>query len=191
MSKKALSMRRIACAVLMALTALAWRGASAQSVDPNELLKAARNGEVGHVLYFLKKRIDPQYQDSSGQTALMAAAAQGNRRVVDVLIDAGARVDTQDNFGRTALGWAAYGGHVSTVERLLGSGADINVQDKEGLTPIMLAIREDHLVVVETLVDRKPNLDLADYTGRTAMGWAQAGRDRRIESLLRRAGARE
>jgi ankyrin repeat protein len=59
------------------------------------------------------------------------------------------------------------------------------------MTPLMLAIKEAHPVVVETLLDRKPDLDVRDYTGRGALGWAREGRDRRIERMLRRAGARD
>ncbi len=184
-------MGRLRLAIAMAIAVAAWQGAMAQDVDPKGFLGAARDGEAGHVLYYLKKGISPQTQDESGHTPLMMAAAQGNRHIVDILIDANARMDTQDNYGRTALGWAAQGGHVGIVEQLLDAGADINIQDKEGQTPIMLAIRQGHLVVVEALIARKANLNVADYTGRTAMGWARAGRDRRIEGLLRRAGAHD
>ncbi len=62
---------------------------------------------------------------------------------------------------------------------------------KEGLTPLMLAVRQDRAAVVQLLLRHKPNLTVLDYTGRSALGWARTGRDRRLETMLVRAGAQD
>jgi ankyrin repeat protein len=87
------------------------------------------------------------------------------------------------------LSVAAEQGRYAIVERLLDKGADINHQMRDGLTPLMSAVKNRRLAIVQLLLKRRPDLSLLDYTGRGAIGWAQAVRDRRAESMLRRAGA--
>jgi hypothetical protein len=41
------------------------------------------------------------------------------------------------------------------------------------------------------LLKHKPDLTLLDYTGRSALGWARAARDRRAQTMLERAGAHD
>jgi hypothetical protein len=55
----------------------------------------------------------------------------------------------------------------------------------------MLAVRFNRLGALRALLQRKPDLTLLDYTGRSALGWARDSRDRRAESMLKRAGARD
>lgn len=192
MPVKTLSICRYLFAIAAVLAALGWGAASAEQKDEiAPILDSARNGDAGAVHYYLKKGVSPNTRDGNGQTALMVGAALGYGNIVDIMLAAGARVNKQDGFGRSALSWAASGGHIDAVERLLDRGADINVQAKDGTTPIMLAVKEGHLIVVQSILDRKPDLDVRDYTGRSVLGWARDGRDRRIERMLQRAGARE
>lgn len=179
----------ILAAVLIALDASADSAQTSKEEEP--FIEAARNGDEGAVRYYLKKGISPHTQDKAGQTAMMVGAAMGYSGIVDAVLNAGGRVNKQDSFGRTALSWAASRGHIDIVESLLDRGADINVQTKDGMTPLMLAVKEAHPVVVQILLDRKPDMERRDYTGRNALGWARDGRDRRIERMLRRAGARD
>jgi uncharacterized protein len=111
--------------------------------------------------------------------------------MVDLALDRGARVDREDNFGKTALCWAAERGQVPVVERLLAAHADVNHQTQEGLTPVMFAVRSNRLAVLRVLLKGKVDLSLLDYTGRSALGWARTARDRRAETMLVRAGAKD
>jgi len=183
------------------LTALAaacfylWSAAAAVAdinlFEGDQILAYARNGDVGAVEYFLKKGANIDSANGAGETVLIIGAQNGNFGMVDMALDRGARVDREDRLGKTALSWAAERGDVPVVERLLAARADVNHQSQDGLTPVMFAVRAERLAALRVLLKAKPDLSLLDYTGRSALGWAQGSRDRRAESMLTRAGAKD
>jgi ankyrin repeat protein len=61
--------------------------------------------------------------------AMYAAARNGHTRVVELLLNRGARVDAKGVFGGTALHWAAINGHRSTIDLLLARGASLTIRD--------------------------------------------------------------
>ena len=163
--------------------------AAQRDLGPSPLFDLAAKGDTGAVDYLLKKGEPVDLVGPGNETVLTIAAANGYLDMVELAVAKGARIDHQNRFGKTALNWASERGHVSVVEWLVRNGADIDHPTQEGLTPVMLAVRAGHARVVQLLLRHRPNLTLLDYTGRNALAWAKAGRDRRIESLLRRAGA--
>ncbi len=164
--------------------------APAQLAGPSPIYDLARAGDVGGVEYLLRKGYNIDSPSGDGETVLIAGAAGGHVAVVELALAEGARIDRQDTFGRSALSRGAEGGHFAVVERLLEKKADIDIQTREGLTPLMLAVKGRYISVVQLLLRYRPDLTVLDYTGRSAMGWARENRDRRIETMLRRAGAR-
>ena len=63
----------------------------------------------------------------------MAAARRGHPKIVKLLIEAGAKVDTVDAQKKTALMYAADGyDEGETIMALLEFGADPNLKDAEG-----------------------------------------------------------
>ena len=85
--------------------------------------------------------IDPCFiskkYDDDGDTVLMKAAIKGNDRFVELLIDAGADVNSVNNSGSTALMFAAENSHHSCVNALIKAGADVNMVDNEGNTALI------------------------------------------------------
>ncbi|KAL3929696.1 MAG: hypothetical protein SGBAC_012101 [Bacillariaceae sp.] len=87
--------------------------------------------------------LDPNGQDSSGQTALHLCADRGNLDCLDLLLSssmqttsgAGVEVDIGDQDGITPLQTAVISGHVKICERLLEAGADPDKPDNDGDTP--------------------------------------------------------
>lgn len=72
---------------------------------------------------------------------LNAAVSLGAPDVVDVLLDAGARVDGRGLLGETALHWAAYTGAEGVVRRLVEQGAPVDVRDgRWSATPLGWAL---------------------------------------------------
>jgi ankyrin repeat protein len=59
-----------------------------------------------------------------GRTALMLAAAQGHRDVVELLIEAGSDVSVRDEEGSSALSLAQGAGHDDVATLLAEAGAD-------------------------------------------------------------------
>ncbi|XP_036354507.1 serine/threonine-protein phosphatase 6 regulatory ankyrin repeat subunit A-like, partial [Octopus sinensis] len=75
-----------------------------------------------------------------GRTPLMFACYKGaDRRIIDILIDAGSQIEEKDRWGFTALHWAVLRKHLQTVELLLSRGSNINEKTNRGYTPLHLA----------------------------------------------------
>lgn len=93
----------------------------------------------------------------SHETAdLLAAAAKGQTKQAQSLLDAGAPVDARDKSGRTPLMLAAQHGHAETVRLLLSKGAAADARDEHGWTAYGLALldpagRGDHEEVLKLL----------------------------------------
>ena len=62
-------------------------------------------------------------KDSTGWTALIAAAHNGHLEVTRVLLDHGADSSLRDKRGKTALAWAEAQGHVEVAQALRGATA--------------------------------------------------------------------
>jgi ankyrin repeat protein len=104
---------------------------------------AARDGELDTVKKLLKQGVDINAASNvSGSTALILAATAGHESVVDVLLDAGAAVDSSDKLGGTALMYASSKGYIGVVNKLLQHGADVSVaspKDQLDSTALTLA----------------------------------------------------
>lgn len=119
---------------------------------------AVRYPEVAKLL--VANGADVNAKDENGDTAILRAAVEGNKQVVDMLIAAGADMD---------LHLAAYTGHVEDVKRLIEAGRDVNGGDDDGRTPLYLAVLGGHADVVEVLTSSgaNPNATYDDnYYGR-------------------------
>ena len=89
----------------------------------------------------------------SGVSALWVAARGAHRKVVQLLLKAGAKAQTSDErTGESALSQAAALGHIPIVSLLLKSGADIENRDKHGWTPIHHAVSRGRRKTLELLL---------------------------------------
>ena len=93
---------------------------------------------VEHVRHFLASGYDPNKRSPTiGKTPLHWAAAYGNAKAVEALLEFGADVDIADNHGgSTALHCAVNNFRKNIVRVLLAAGADLNLGNKEGYTPL-------------------------------------------------------
>ena len=85
------------------------------------------------------------------QAQLMDAATNGNIKLVNELIIAGADVNANDNNGVTALMVASREGHTSCIEMLVARGADVNAKNDSGMTALMYASQNEHSEAVKFL----------------------------------------
>ncbi len=95
--------------------------------------------------------------DVDKRTLLHIASSEGNKDVVEKLIERGAVVDAVDNEGETPLYAAVYGGHEEVVKVLLKAGADVNKENIDGDTPLNFAIWGQHNEIVEALLKAGAN----------------------------------
>jgi uncharacterized protein len=155
------------------MAALAARRAAAQNLnDMYSLPLAAQGDDFQGVLTILQQGTSVDTEGEGGRTGLSFAAANGNLRIVNLLLDHLAVVNLRDQSGDTALHWAALNGHVEMIRRLLAAKAEINAQNKQGVTPLMLAIGGNRRDAVRALVVAGADLKLSDFSGHDAFAWA-------------------
>ncbi|XP_051481070.1 CARD- and ANK-domain containing inflammasome adapter protein-like [Apus apus] len=95
---------------------------------------------------------DINAQNSSSETLLHVAAANGHLTIMEYLITKGAKIDVKDKKGRTALHRAAEKGHSDAVKVLLRHGAYLYSLDTESKTPLNLAAQNNHTHVLKMLL---------------------------------------
>eukprot|EP00092_Neocalanus_flemingeri_P005380 GFUD01005797.1.p1 GENE.GFUD01005797.1~~GFUD01005797.1.p1 ORF type:complete len:1109 (+),score=391.68 GFUD01005797.1:341-3667(+) len=111
--------------------------------------------------------------DTSGQTPLHIAASTGCPAMVQMLIDAGAKIDEYDSVKQTALHYSMTNTRWGVMETLVKAGADVNCRRmKDGWTPLFLASIFGYSYKAQYLVDSGADVLLADQLGWTPEDWA-------------------
>lgn len=155
----------------------------------NELLVAARTGDVDSVRAALDGGANVRASNDDGKTALMQAVAGRHDAIVRLLLDRGANVNQQDRYAWTALLDAARPGHERTVLTLLDRGADINHADASGWTALMVTSEHAHDSIVRLLLDRGADVNHANGRGWTALLVASSYGSESTARLLLERGA--
>ena len=94
-------------------------------------------------------------EGSKGQTSGLCPAMWSDPAVCQVLIDAGADIETKDVEGRSPLHFACSSGSLGVVKMLVRAGAGVGVPDSMGQTCLMLATYCRHTETVRYLVGLK------------------------------------
>ncbi|XP_038151183.1 caskin-2-like isoform X2 [Cyprinodon tularosa] len=143
-------------------------------------LKTSRNKLLGST-----KRLNINYQDSDGFSALHHAALTGTTELLAALLEAGATVDIKDTNGMRPLHYAAWQGKAESVLALLRSGAAVNGASVDGHIPLHLAAQYGHYEVSEMLLQHQSNPCLVNRTKKTPLDLAcEFGRAKVVQLLL-------
>ena len=170
-------MHRIACLVLAAALALV-------AADVNEeLLDAARKGDLSSVKSLLEKGAAVETKTSYGQTPLYLAAMNGHEEVVKLLLDRGARTDVRDTFYKfPMLTLILQRKHIGVAKLLIARG---NSSADESLAAVA---GSGNAELVQAVLEKgKPSQASLDKTYEMALERKQAP----IADLLKKAGAHE
>jgi ankyrin repeat protein len=138
-------------------------------VDPNArdaagnlaLDLAAQTGQIEAARFLLydtnisaaPTSVRARVENARAITPLHWAAKYGHDAVVELLLEAGARVDAPDRDGMTPLHRAAEKGAERAVKAMLKHGADPTVVGVNGATPLRLATTQGRVAVVRLLTD--------------------------------------
>ncbi|XP_066545502.1 caskin-1 [Amia ocellicauda] len=163
-----------------------------------ELLQAVKTEDVVTVQKLLQrpkpgkakllgsaKRVNVNFQDTDGFSALHHAALNGNTELISLLLESQATVDIKDQKGMRPLHYAAWQGKVEPMKMLLKSGSSVNGQSDEGQIPLHLAAQHGHYDVSEMLLQHQSNPCIVDNAGKTPLDLAcEFGRVGVVQLLL-------
>jgi ankyrin repeat protein len=94
-------------------------------------------------------------------TPLHESVKKGNKEIVELLIQAGANLNSQDLGGKTALYLAVEQNHVKITSLLIQAGANVNTQ-VYGASPLYVAVSKNNIEIVGLLVKAGAELDLQE-----------------------------
>ena len=142
-------------------------------------------------------------EPQQGTTPLINAAGFGGPRMVNLLLDAGAKPDVADMAGTTPLQNAVGYNDVKLVRRLLDAGAKVNSKNSfagkvrngdialKQLTPLMNAAPFGTPEIIQVLLDAGADVKMRDVRGMTPLMMAVASdnQDARVVKLLIERGS--
>lgn len=156
--------------------------AAAASLD--DLFNAAKLGDSAEVAQLVKKGMDVNSSDPSGNTLLILATREEQPKVVaELLKQRGVKLDARNSAGDSALMLASLRGFTEIAQQLLEAGAAF---DHPGWNPLLYAAFEGRLAVVNLLLEKgaNPNV-LAPNQSTPLMFAARNGHEDVVRALLK------
>ncbi|KAF3100242.1 hypothetical protein TWF103_008265 [Orbilia oligospora] len=121
-----------------------------------ELFFSAANSDDSDIIELLLEEgeIDPNQRDSNGNTVLLLAVGNGNKKLVQLLLHRGASpsVEIRNSDFSTPLGLAVERGYREIAELLLDTGANFDVKHR-GITLLKIAAEKSNWEMVKSLLD--------------------------------------
>lgn len=126
---------------------------------------AARKGQLVVARFLLDNKADPNFRPRFGtvQFPLCAAAVNGHKAMVELLLARGAQVNIDDG---AALRIAAEKGFISVVEALLAAKANPNLSDYRGETALHRAVENRFPAIAELLIKNGADVNAVNRVGK-------------------------
>ena len=139
----------------------------------------------------IQRQISVNRRFPDGLFPLWYSVRNGDTKMIDMLLAAGADLEAKSKDGETVLLYACLKREEQVVLTILEKGANFNIIDKQKSTPLMIAAGRGFERVVQFLISKKVDINAKDDKGRTAITRAQYTGNYHIVDMLRRAGAYE
>ncbi|MHB9147646.1 MAG: ankyrin repeat domain-containing protein [Candidatus Amoebophilus sp.] len=119
-------------------------------------------------------QIDINEKDSNGHTLLHRAIAEGNEKLAEQLMVAGADINIKDKHGNTPLHLAIQQKNLSLLKQMLAAEASkstgcINTKNNDQQTPLHLAVIQGDTAIIAGLVLEKADKVAKDKDGNTPL----------------------
>jgi ankyrin repeat protein len=152
-----------------------------------QLLTAARRGDLHAVDSLLDVGVDPDPLDEHGHTPLAIAVIYGHERVASRLIAGGADPGLRDEAGNTILMDAAAFPRPEIVRLLIDAGANVNAVADDGRTALLNAIWSDDSTpeVAAALIHSGAEVHITDQNyGLSPRQWADKTGKLEVSQLI-------
>ena len=134
--------------------------------------------------------VNVKERNYEGATPLFMAVENGNFRIVEMLLNLGARVNARDKNRQTPIMRIDADANARLVNLLVRHGAQVNLADKKGNTALILATEDQPDVsVIRALLDAGADVNHRNNAGETALMKAAANDDLEAVRTLILAGA--
>ena len=174
---------------LMILTLLASLSIAQADFEPLNTIEATRRltegvqlGSVKQVQEAIARGADIHDRNTFGRTPLILAATKGNKKIIDVLLEAGANPNQTDDDSNSPLYFASRNcNHRAVISLLMphnGAKADVNHVNHVGQSALHAASEQGCDLVVQVLL-RQPEIKIhmRDDYHRTALDYATENAD--------------
>mmetsp|Transcript_87479 Transcript_87479/g.167774 ORF Transcript_87479/g.167774 Transcript_87479/m.167774 type:complete len:906 (-) Transcript_87479:63-2780(-) len=158
--------------------------------DKSHLITAVKIQNIEEVKNQIRDRPETiNYPDNYRQTPIFWAVGHGNMEVLQLLLQAQARVQGVSNkFGYTPLMRCVHYGHIEVAQELLNHSSEIDAVDKFGGTCLQVASAAGHTETINWILGKKKSKPLIlheDEDGRNPLhSSAKAGHSAVCELLL-------
>ena len=136
-------------------------------------VKAILDDPERRVAYDLDKVIT--LEDGRKTTLLNDAVSFSFTDMADILLGAGADINSVSSDSGAALHVAAAANNTAMIKYLLQKGADVNVKDRQGNTPLLAALHSGHFESANLLVMKGSYTAAVNLTGSTTILEAVTG----------------
>ncbi|WP_419241022.1 ankyrin repeat domain-containing protein [Cardinium endosymbiont of Nabis limbatus] len=109
-----------------------------------------------------------QKSAKNGHTPLLLAIRRGHKKIVSLLLAAGAKPDIVNHQGYNALQLAVRNDRKDLVQLLLQAGATY----ESGTSPLLMAIKRQNFPIVQLLLQQEEMVETRDKKGYTELHWA-------------------
>ncbi|NND71089.1 MAG: c-type cytochrome [Rhodothermales bacterium] len=158
--------------------------------QPGQLHDAIKKGDLASVRTMIAEGVDVDEVDFVSGSPLHIASVKGEFELVELLLEAGADVNSEE-FGKsdTPLHWASLGGFAPIIERLRQAGADIDALNEYQNSALHIAAESGHADAARKLIELGADTSARNQKGNSAMHLAGAAQLFDIVELLKAKGA--
>ncbi|OUS76124.1 hypothetical protein B1748_12715 [Paenibacillus sp. MY03] len=132
-----------------------------------ELLAAAKAGQVDAIAKLLQDGADINVQDGEGRTPAMIATYNNDIGMAKALIEAGADVNIRDGMKNSPFLYAGAEGYLEILKLTIEAGADPAITNRYGGTALIPASEHGYVEVVQELLT-KTDIDVNHVNN---LGW--------------------
>ena len=157
---------------------------------PSPLYYAALLGLQGAATALIEDDADPNVECGRHKSPILAAIANQEDRLVNLLLEHGADPNTQNrDSGDSALMRAAESGNLRITKLLLAKGGNVDHQNRRRVTAMHYAVERGKPGCLAALLSAEPSLNVVDNAGDTLLHWAaRTGTPTALEFLIDKEG---
>ncbi|WP_253303211.1 ankyrin repeat domain-containing protein [Wolbachia endosymbiont of Phyllotreta cruciferae] len=145
-----------------------------------ELLDAAKVGDMSKVKDSVNRGADVNTKDRDGNTPLRNAVLKGHFGIFKYLVENGVSLEGKDHRCGPSICDASYSGNLDILKYLIGKGVDINESNNDGWTPLHFAAWRGYLEVANFLIEKGANINVKNIFGRKPIHIAAENNNKNI-----------